>query len=426
MCGSYPSPRDLLVENNHWQVLETSDGTFKIFNAYYDKRNYNQDDPVVRILALVNRVKPKVKTFCQFWYKDITAPFSSETHEYKMLWKERWGINSKGYSPFMVTCRDQLADLGFVPVSVSLVENRCDNATNHLDVIYNFPLNGIKKPFAVCVKQLNFLDDQTMQLIEWVEILSIHGADKIFIYVSKLHPNMIRTMKYYESIGKVKVEMSFDAAGIPSRNESMIQWFHNEMIPLNDCLYKHMYEYDYLVPLDIDEVVMPKHKDDKTWQDLLKRIKSQARLIQNETYSAYVARNVFFLFDNNHENETHSEIPANMVFLQHIYRAESFSQPEIGVKSFQDTNRVFSMHNHMPMQSIEGNEYDLFDIKTDDAQVQHYRKGCENYPKQECDDFKQNTVKDSSLWKIKDEIIANVNKTLEALHNWSNEYDSNV
>ena len=75
-----------------------------------------------------------------------------------------------------------------MPASVSIVEEPCNAATNNLRVIFSKPAK--KKPFGVCVKALDFIEeDISARLVEWIELLGILGADKIFIYEYALHPN---------------------------------------------------------------------------------------------------------------------------------------------------------------------------------------------------------------------------------------------
>ena len=64
---------------------------------------------------------------------------------------------------------------------MSVVENRCEKATNILRVTYNPLKEGEgKKKFAVCVKGLDFPnEDLSLHLMEWVEMLNILGADKV-------------------------------------------------------------------------------------------------------------------------------------------------------------------------------------------------------------------------------------------------------
>lgn len=416
-CGRYPSLSELSIDNLYWQVLETSsNGTIKMFNAFYDARKHFENDPVIRILSFISQMESEVVTFCQLWFDGIKEPQVVEVFEYRILWRNHWEQNKVGPQPYLIGCKNPLANQNLIPSSVSLVENRCDHAENKLDIIYNLPEVKHKKPFAVCVKHSNFKSDESMKIIEWIEILLLLGVNKIFIYVIKLHPNMIKTLTYYETLGKVKIEMMTLISGLPEKDEHFIQWFQNQMISLNDCLYKNMYQYDYLVPLDVDEIIMPKRPEDKTWKDLLIRAIVTGRVTQNETYSAYSVRNTFFLPNSNQEQTLQSDVPANMNFLPRIYRSVNFTKAKSAAKSFQDTERIYSMHNHFPMECIGKAVIDFLMIDENDGQLQHYRKNCNNYPKEECEDFKNNVVKDLSLWKHKNEILQNVNRTLKALN----------
>ena len=43
-----------------------------------------------------------------------------------------------------------------------------------------------------------------------------------------------------------------------------------ELIELNDCLYRNLYQYDYIAVIDIDEIIMPNKVDN--WQQLVQSI----------------------------------------------------------------------------------------------------------------------------------------------------------
>ena len=78
-----------------------------------------------------------------------------------------------------------------IPLSVSIVEHPCDQATNNLKVIYNVPEKPEdKKSFAVCSKGLSILEDQSIVIAEWFEILKAFGASKIDLYTFSIHPNI--------------------------------------------------------------------------------------------------------------------------------------------------------------------------------------------------------------------------------------------
>lgn len=318
-----------------------------MFNAFYDNREASEQGPVIRILTYINQPFPTVKTFCQLRFTGSRDPIVVETFEYRLMWWAAWGINSMGSQPHLVGCINPFASLGLVPYSVSLVESQCEVASNALEIIYKRPDIGKRKQFGVCVKHLDFMENQSLLITEWIEALLLVGVDKIFIYVIELHPNMMKTLSFYERKGKVKVEMIAGPEGLPSRKQSQTQWLQTEMISLNDCLYKHMYEYEFLSPLDIDELILPTRPEDRTWSDLIARVTEKGKLPRKD---AYAARNVFFLTDNNHEGELQPEIPPNMQLLQNIHRAQNFSGELIGPKSLMNTDTVVVMHNHFPMQ----------------------------------------------------------------------------
>ena len=82
-----------------------------------------------------------------------------------------------------------------IPVAVSLVEEPCDTATNHLKIIYNKPehedvTETKNKRFVVCSKGHTFPHvDKSIQIVEWIEILRSLGVD-VFIYHYDVHPNI--------------------------------------------------------------------------------------------------------------------------------------------------------------------------------------------------------------------------------------------
>jgi hypothetical protein len=71
----------------------------------------------------------------------------------------QWGNYKQGiFQPYLMACQLPKSHWGRVPASVSIVEEPCQTATNNLRVIYN-KHEGPKEKFAVCVKGLDFPDD---------------------------------------------------------------------------------------------------------------------------------------------------------------------------------------------------------------------------------------------------------------------------
>lgn len=315
-CARYPQIYDLEFNNIYWQTLRTSNGTFQFFGAFYDNRRLSRIGPAVRIVGMIDRIEPTVKTYCQLWYNGESQPRVVETLEYKYIWYPKWGNYKQGiYQPYVIACRLPAQMAGKPPPSsVSMVEKRCDTASNNLRVIYNRPER--KKDFAVCVKGLDFLhEDLSVRLIEWIELITLLGADKIYFYELQVHPNVTKVLRHYQDLGMVHVTPLTLPGGQP--NVPAFQHMYltkktnhkrqNELIPYNDCLYKHMYEYEYIALLDVDEVIMP--VKDTTWQQLMRRVLPKALKIRNETRASYNVRNVYFLDDLLHSHGYFKDMP---------------------------------------------------------------------------------------------------------------------
>lgn len=312
----FPNIFELEFSNIYWQTLLTNNGTFQLYAAFYDERKYSRIGPALRIVSMINRIEPAVKTYCQMWFEGEHEPLIVEVLEYKYIWYSKWGNYKQGiYQPYVIACKlPQSHWHKGVPGSVSLVEKRCKTATNNLKVIYNKP--NKKKDFAVCVKGLDFLhEDLSVRLVEWIELIGLLGADKIFFYELQVHPNISKVLQYYEQLGRVDITPITLPGGQPNVPSFQHMYLskktnnkrQNELIPYNDCLYRHMYEYEYLVLLDVDEVIMP--VQDATWQELIKRIMPKALEIKNETRASYNVRNVYFLDELMHSHTTVKAIP---------------------------------------------------------------------------------------------------------------------
>ncbi|XP_031347648.1 uncharacterized protein LOC116174011 [Photinus pyralis] len=419
-CARFPSMFDLEFNNIYWQTLRTTNGTFQLFGAYLDARPNNRLGPTVRILGMIDRIQPTVPTYCQFWFDGTKEPVIVKSLEYKYIWNKGWGNYQQGiYQPYLIACVIPNQCQKAVPESVSLVEKSCDNASNNLRVIYNKP--KAKKDFAVCVKGLDFLyEDLSVRLVEWIELLNLLGADKIFFYELQVHPNISKVLKYYEKEGKVKVTPINLAGGQPNGpsfqhlylTKKIIHKRQNEVIPYNDCFYKHMYEYKYITLLDIDEVIMP--IDGTTWKELMERVLPKALKINKEERASYNVRNVYFLDDMQHNHGWFKEVPRYMHMLQHVYRAKNFTKPGAYVKCFHNTEKVLILHNHFPFACL-GSGCTTYPINTADAQLQHYRADCVDDLKQKCEGFKNNSVMDVTIWKFKQPLIARVSTALRTL-----------
>ena len=283
---------------SYWQSFRSSNGTFFLYGAYHDNR-IGVAHPTIRILGMIDRIEPTVKTHCLLWYDAAKDPVVTPVVEYKYVWNKKWGNYKQGLlQPYLMACllpqpallASKGLPIGQVPISVSLTEKGCEPATNNLRVHNNVPAK--KGKFAVCVKGLDFLqEDLSVRLVEWIELLTLLGADKIFLYELEVHPNISKVLRHYQETGRVEltpITLPGEQPNIPGLRHMYLKSKitskrQNEVIPYNDCLYRNLYTYDYIALMDTDEVILPKNV--QTWPELIDAIIPKSLAAGNYTRS---------------------------------------------------------------------------------------------------------------------------------------------
>lgn len=322
--------------------------------------------------------------------------------------------------------------------------------TNNLPVYNQLP--AVKEKFAVCVKGLDFPnEDVSVRLVEWIELLNLLGAGKIFFYNLDVHENISKVLHYYQKRGMVELS----PLTLPGDQPNLPEYQHlylkskltakrqNELIPYNDCLYRNLNSYQYLALLDIDEIIMPlKHHN---WYDLMQEVETLSLSEQNYSRASYNVRNVYFFddlagplgttssssSDENSEGEPNERAEADqqhagradqlergfphyLHMMQHVYRSKNYTKPGQYVKCFHNTDRVVSLHNHFPMNCF--GQCTTYSIPVHLAHLQHYRKDCVGPLKQSCkNDFRVFTTRDTTIWKYKQQMIRRTTRVLSQL-----------
>lgn len=98
--------------------------------------------------------------------------------------------------------------------------------------------------------------------MEWIETLRVLGVKKIFFYEYFINLKLRKILDSYEHEGFIEVTKTSLPGILPNdaklrhlylRGRKLDQWL-TELIPYNDCFYRHMYDYEYITCLDVDEV----------------------------------------------------------------------------------------------------------------------------------------------------------------------------
>ena len=153
------------------------------------------------------------KSFCHIWYSGSPVPVVSEIISVELigniyLYSTFYPLKDDKkniHLPYLLACKLPKFHENRVPVSVSIIDSKCPKTyspSNNLRIHYNLPPDGQEKTgIAVCSKSLSLLDDVSVRLIEWLEVLRSMKVDKINLYVLHAHPNVIKVCKIIVILG---------------------------------------------------------------------------------------------------------------------------------------------------------------------------------------------------------------------------------
>ncbi|RWS06997.1 uncharacterized protein B4U79_09461 [Dinothrombium tinctorium] len=414
----------LTWDNQQYQRVQYEN--IYLFSAYYDDRYTfrNESYHFVRVLSVV-RDSIETKLTCYLWPENESVPYTISVHQLE-LWQSMWGLGSSQplYKTYLLSCFVPF-ELRYKVNSISISSHECKKPETLLSVSNVKNASDKKrKDFVVCVKAIDFEEDISKRLVEWIELQTILGANKISFYLFQTHPNVSKVLDYYQSLGIVEqIELSLPGQlpNVPKERSQYLRDNHwqkrrLELMPYNDCFYKHLYSHQFAVLLDIDEAIVPVVHS--TWKQLLENVFEYQRSALTVCPSFSVS-NVYF-FDTFKESgdlpNKSAEIPDSMHMLRHVRRSANFSKAGYAVKSFISTNSTLAVFNHYHLFPLYGYMKRYGIISKSLAQLNHYRNKCPNTMRKECsENFTKYTRADYLLWKYKDQLIARFRHTIDSI-----------
>ncbi|CAK1551104.1 unnamed protein product [Leptosia nina] len=408
-----------LSEHPKWQHVE---GTrVSLYAAYYDQRTPQH---YVRVLGIFHgrNVSSLEELYCQT-RSTREDQESVEVVAAKLLeiWWQDWDQTSNDVdTPLLLSC--PLTEPLNEKSAVSIVTEPCDNPTNGFHVT---PISAQKysRKFTVCVKDMNFADDITLSLVEWVETNRLLGAEMIDIYVDSVHKNTETTLLRYQAHGLVRLFQ------VPIKNTARSLWQRrrDHLVTYNDCLYRNILESKFIIPLDVDEVLVPKTA--YTWHGLFQRLPYQGW--DPNLHSAVLVRNVFFFnfMQDFYKSKISSDSRSNRTIYMkrddvriedllnkvasvdshsfnsnRDYKEQKDCMKSVPVpkltkntissatispigyysKSFMQTKKVLTAFNHYPLASVGATGFTGWAAPFKEVQLNHYKESCNTTMVPEC------------------------------------------
>uniref|UniRef100_A0AC35GT56 Glycosyltransferase family 92 protein n=1 Tax=Panagrolaimus sp. PS1159 TaxID=55785 RepID=A0AC35GT56_9BILA len=386
-----------------------------LFSAHFDSRQNSlfPGKNSIQILASIF-LKPPSTPYCLIQYPHSTTPIVVEAI-LRPIWQRAWDPRFSFYNSFLITCGLPKNKKNEVPKSISLIPTKCPSKLyTNIPIQNNKPKkDGTKKPLiGVCLKGLDFMEDRSQHLIEWIEFQILMKADKIVIYVYSITSETRKALKYYSEKGKVEIvdltlpgfspNTPFIRHNFIARNRQ--QKRRSELIPYNDCFLRFSQSHEYVLIVDSDEFVVPlKHEN---WPDMLESLKNQ-----KFHSSSFAIRNVFKLETFDHSSNS----PLKM--LSNNFRSKIVQDKGISEKSFINTKTIATVFNHFALHRLFSNVTRTQHIDPEIAIKLHYKPNCPEELGLHCKEIVENPIKDESLDRFVTKLEENVAKVLSIIRN---------
>uniref|UniRef100_A0A1I7VZC9 Glycosyltransferase family 92 protein n=1 Tax=Loa loa TaxID=7209 RepID=A0A1I7VZC9_LOALO len=395
----------IVIANDWFQ----NDGLY-IYSATYDRRlnslyPYNH---IIQILTMSFRSIPITdKIFCNL-YDTVREQYIVVEGTIREIWQRPWDPRDFFYIPNLISCPVPKYFEQSINLTISLSKTACKSQEISAQVRMRSSRKA-KNGIAVCVKGLDYLEDMPERLVEWIEMQLITGADTITVYTYYVPRKMqqIPINLPGESPNQVYIRSHFIW-----RNRQ--QKRRHELIPYNDCFYRHIDTHKFVLILDIDEVIVPLKHDN--WSAMLDNIITtfHDKNLKKIEVTSISIRNVFKFPSN--ISLLNSFVPPYMYMLRNRRKSETLSKPGEYGKVFINTNSIATVFNHFALHRHRADVANTLYVEPDIAIKLHYKSKCPIESGKQCEHLKYVTVDDTIMDRYAEQLTRQVTKVLNYLH----------
>ncbi|XP_045184289.2 uncharacterized protein LOC123542465 [Mercenaria mercenaria] len=357
-CNGSLLPAQVNTESNWGQVDQNR--TIFVISAYYVGERE-------RVFVIGSKPFHEVTVICQLWYTSLDNK-SRPLRQTKAKVVAPIGATEYNYTSTIFECKLESTEQ---PTHVSLVMNSCENPSNLLKVREASKPAKYQRRFTVCLSPVFNFDD-VFQLVEWIELNKILGADKFLLYNYSTGVNIEKVIEYYVNSGTVEV-IQWDIPFPPANN---IEYFAQKAA-LNDCIFRNKNVSEFVINIDKDEYVIPHSEDVINWSQMIEQF--------DKNYAGYLIRHTFFRTDWKMKNQNFSERQYaenhHLVTLTHFEHEKTIWPATERSKYFARTAYVeFGNIHEIPRGRI-------FTVPTNIALLHHYRTLGDSKPSDKVNDF---------------------------------------
>lgn len=371
-----------------------------IYGAYYDDR---KEPPLLYIFAVNTKKMPSVM-YCIFEtdHPNSGRDVMAYAEHRNLPFPQRKVVkNDKRYMSSMFTCK--FPNRRYNLTRVRLLAKDEGFISDSVAIVYPAKPAQYEHEFGLCVlAQFGFIsNDRVNALIEWFELHQLLGVSEFSIYDSALtlDADVVRVMRYYVDKGVLRHVMHPPPFTHSDDAESVRLLIYSS---LNDCLYRNMYRYRFLMAVDLDEIIVPATLN--SYNDMM------------HSFSAYPNISLKFNSANYFLEYTRDDTqPSLLPAMQYrkFSRNRSVQRPKV-IHNLRNCD-ILTQHKCEPITAKL--------VPESVGTVHHYRAHCvsldhtrhQTWSQGNCTILAQNTETDNAVLRFKNELISTVSSVHTAL-----------
>ncbi|KAH9508757.1 hypothetical protein Btru_049827 [Bulinus truncatus] len=198
-------------------------------------------------------------------------------------------------------------------------------------------------------------------LINFLELCWTLGANRVFLYIYDLPDDLLQTLRRHLSPKSHLLETIhwYLPPNITAKSSYQVIWNNGQLLAIQHCLYQNMALFDWLLFLDIDEMLIPRNV--YTWQDLVKAV-----LKDSTGHIAALSFESAF-FTQGFDTDGYRPIK----YFQHLHRTKRTSARHS--KLLVQPKLVFEAGIHHLSRAVK-NSMRVIQVPSDTALIHHYRR----------------------------------------------------
>ncbi|XP_013777358.1 beta-1,4-galactosyltransferase galt-1-like [Limulus polyphemus] len=281
--------------------IEVNANTF-VYSAYWDDR-LGPNNSFVRVIGTAPRNSQDLISIVCLVYVKSSSNNGTEVRTTYITITDNHGRQNAGTFFLCHWPADQPP-----PKQVALRDSRTLQESTRLTVRVRNHINltKIKDKLGLCVRPFFGYVKSLSELQEFIAVYYMLGVSQFTFYKYELD-DRIEKMLY--ALQKKGISIELLPWNLPTRL-FRTTWAGGQYVSIEDCIYRNMYDVNYVAVVDVDEFIFPRNHS---------TLQAMISSIANENWGSLIFRNAFFCTSKPSDQQTlNSTLPfRTMTYLQH-------------------------------------------------------------------------------------------------------------